>query len=228
MKTFLKKILPLLDVLLVILVYPAGWLLKCVRMAGVQRMPLSKMALVNVGVFPIRNHYYEPQFDYRDPKLDFSKDRNLCGINWNISGQLKFLERLAFSHEILDIPVKKAASTKLSFHVNNGAFESGDAEYWYQIIRILKPKRIIEVGSGYSTLMAIKATTKNQKEDESYKCDHLCIEPYEMPWLELTSVSVIRKKVEDLELSFFCTLQENDILGSSVPNMLNYYNKTSK
>ncbi|MGC8451452.1 MAG: class I SAM-dependent methyltransferase [Cylindrospermopsis raciborskii] len=210
MKTFLKKILPFLDVLLVVLVYPAGYVLKCLRMAGVQRMPLSRMALLIMGVFPIRNHYYEPQFDYRDPKLDLSKDRNLCGINWNISGQIKFLEKLAFSHEILDIPAKKSAS--ISFHFNNESFESGDAEYWYQIIRVLKPKRIIEVGSGYSTLMAIKATIKNQSEDSDYTCDHLCIEPYEMPWLETSGVSVIREKVENLELSFFDTLQENDIL----------------
>jgi hypothetical protein len=33
-----------------------------------------------------------------------------------------------------------------------------------------------------------------------------------MAWLEKTNVSVIRKKVEDVELSFFSTLQENDIL----------------
>jgi hypothetical protein len=33
-----------------------------------------------------------------------------------------------------------------------------------------------------------------------------------MPWLEETSVSVVRSKVEDVELSFFSKLEENDIL----------------
>ena len=39
-----------------------------------------------------------------------------------------------------------------------------------------------------------------------------CIEPYEMPWLEKTGVAVVRKKVEDVEPSFFSQLQENDVL----------------
>ena len=100
----------------------------------------------------------------------------------------------------------------LSFYLKNGAFESGDAEYWYQIIRTIKPARIFEVGSGHSTLMAINAINKNHEEDSTYRCKHVCIEPYEMPWLESSDVSVIRKKVEEVELSFFSQLQEGDIL----------------
>lgn len=115
-----------------------------------------------------------------------------------------------FSQELFDLP--KAKQDTLAFYLNNGAFESGDAEYWYQIIRAIKPKRIFEVGSGNSTLMAVKAINKNHEEDPSYTCEHVCIEPYEMPWLEKTGVSVIRKKVEDVELSYFAKLQENDIL----------------
>lgn len=33
-----------------------------------------------------------------------------------------------------------------------------------------------------------------------------------MPWLEKVGISVIRKKVEEVELSYFAQLQENDIL----------------
>ncbi|GMU96910.1 MAG: hypothetical protein AMXMBFR50_24250 [Ignavibacterium album] len=165
---------------------------------------------MNVGVFPIRNHYYEPQFDNRTPKLDFSLDRNLSGINWNISGQLELLERFIYSRELEDIP--KENPEPLKFFLNNGAFEFGDAEYWYQLIRTIKPRRIFEVGSGYSTLMAINAIAQNQADDSNYKCEHICIEPYEMPWLEKSGVSVVRSKVEDIELSFFSKLYENDIL----------------
>ena len=183
------------------LVYPAAWLLKNIRKARVHRLPLCKNALMNVGVFPIRNHYYEPQFDNRNPKPDFSQDRNLPGIDWNIPGQLKMLNSFTFSKELLDLPKEKQGA--MEFYLNNGAFESGDAEYWYQIIRTIKPKRIYEVGSGYSTLMAIKAINKSQEENPSYECEHICIEPYEMPWLEETGVSVIRNRVEEVKLSFF-------------------------
>jgi hypothetical protein len=165
---------------------------------------------MNVGVFPIRAHYYEPQFNNQNPNPPFSQDRNLQGINWNVSCQLEMLERFNFSEELANIPQKKPSTLK--FYLNNEAFESGDAEYWYQIIRTIKPKRIFEVGSGNSTLMAIDAINKNQSEDPNYKCEHICIEPYEMPWLEETGVTVVRKKVEEVELSFFSQLEENDIL----------------
>ena len=48
--------------------------------------------------------------------------------------------------------------------------------------------------------MAIKAI-KNQEEDYDYSCEHICIEPYEAPWLAQTRV--LRKKVEDLESILF-------------------------
>lgn len=210
MKHLIIKILPIVDMVLMPFVYPAAWLLKSIRRGGVHNLPFCKNALMNTGVFPIRNHYYEPQFDNRNPMSDFSNDRNLQGIDWNIHEQLKMLESFTFSEELSDLSSKKQGA--LEFYFDNGAFESGDAEYWYQLIRTIKPKRIFEVGSGNSTLMARKAINKNHEEDPAYKCEHICIEPYEVPWLEAASVSVIRQKVEEVELSFFSQLQENDIL----------------
>jgi len=172
-------------------------------------MPYCKNALINIGVFPIENHYYEPQFDYETHCYNFSKDRNLTGIDWNVPSQLQRLDTFIFSNELTGIHQE---NNELEFHLNNGSFESGDAEYWYQIIRAIKPKRIFEIGCGNSTLLAIKAISINKKENDKYTCEHVCIEPYEMPWLEKTNVQVIREKVENLELSFFAQLQENDIL----------------
>lgn len=210
MMSWVRKMIPYADIFLVPFVYPSAWLLKNIRKVGVQRLPLCKKALLNIGVFPIRDHYYEPQFDMRKMKRPFSEERSLPGINWNIQEQLKILEQLTFSEELKEFPVEKVDD--LHFYFNNGAFESGDAEYWYQLIRLKKPKRIFEVGSGHSTLMAINAIRKNQEENPDYKCKHVCIEPYEMPWLEKTGVSVLRKKVEDVEISFFSELEEDDIL----------------
>ncbi|MRR17610.1 MAG: class I SAM-dependent methyltransferase [Deltaproteobacteria bacterium] len=204
------KILPLADIIFLPLLYPAAWLMKSIRRAGVQNLPRCKNALMNIGVFPIRDHYYEPQFDHRAPGTDFSRDRHLPGIDWNIAGQLEMLTRFTFARELADLPGEKPASRE--FYLNNGSFESGDAEYWYQLIRAVKPERIFEIGSGNSTLMAIKAIRQNHRDDPDYRCEHVCIEPYEMPWLEDAGVTVVRRKVEDLEPSFFFGLQENDIL----------------
>ncbi|MCP8689157.1 class I SAM-dependent methyltransferase [Marinobacterium sedimentorum] len=204
------RILPIADFFLAFLVYPAAFLLKYIRRLGVHRLPFSKKVLFKVGVFPIRNHYYEPQFDNRNPSRPFSDNRPLSGIDWNVDEQLVLLGKLVLAFELEDL-----SNTKLddkTFYFGNGAFESGDAEYLYQIIRYLKPSKVYEIGSGNSTLIAAKAILKNTQGDSGYKCKHLCVEPYEMPWLEETGVEVVREKVEELPISFFSELGENDIL----------------
>lgn len=210
MKKLIEKMAPYAEIFLLPFVYPSAWLLKNIRKIGVQNLPLCKKALLNVGVFPIMKHYYEPQFDMRKIRRSFSEERILPGINWNVQEQLEILGSLTFSEELKDFPYKKTDG--LHFYFNNVSFKAGDAEYWYQLIRLKKPKRIFEVGSGHSTLMAIHAIRKNQEEDPDYKCKHVCIEPYEVPWLEETGVSVLRKKVEEVEFSLFLELEEDDIL----------------
>ena len=210
MKLQSQAVVRMLDVLSLPFVYPAAFLLKAVRGIGVSRMPLCKNALMQVGVFPIRDHYYEPLFDYRNHSRSDVSDRSLPGIDLNVAGQLEFLSQLSFAAELTPLPLDK--TSELEFYLNNGLFESGDAEFWYQLIRRVKPSRIIEIGSGNSTLMAIKAIRKNTECDPKYTCKHVCIEPYEMPWLEKTGVTIIRKKVEDIGVSFFSELGENDIL----------------
>ncbi len=60
--------------------------------------------------------------------------------------------------------------------------------------------------------MAVKAVRKNSEEDPGYSCRHLCVEPYEQPWLEELGVEVIRRRVEELPMDLFLELAENDVL----------------
>lgn len=210
MKMLIRKLRSLADLLLVPAVYPAALLLKLIRKQGVQSLPRCKAALLSVGVFPVRNHYYEPQFDHRGARRPFADDRSLPGVDWNVPGQLQQLEQLRFAAELAGLPDQKVEPP--AFHFGNRQFESGDAEYWYQLIRATRPRRIFEIGSGNSTLMALKALRQNRSEDPGYECRHLCVEPYEMPWLEKTGVTVVRQKVEDVGTEMFEELQAGDIL----------------
>jgi len=136
----------------------------------------------------------------------------------NIDEQLALLQQFHFNDELKNISID--FKNELSFHYNNGAFQSGDAEFLYNIIRLKKPSKIIEIGSGMSTLMAINAVNKNTEEDNNYSCEHICIEPFEMPWLEKTNVKVVRKLVEEVDLSLFETLDKNDILFIDSSHMI--------
>jgi hypothetical protein len=147
-----------------------------------------------------------------------SQERSLPGIEWNQEGQLALLNSFNFENELAIIPENYVSDTK--FHYNNGSFEGGDAEYLYSLIRVKKPRRIIEIGSGHSTKIAKLAIEKNATLCSDYSCDHICIEPYEMVWLEKIGVEVIRKKVENLEISFFSQLQMNDILFIDSSHMI--------
>jgi len=214
-----RKLLPVIDYLLIPFVFLSAWLMKKIRVWGIHAMPVTKKLLLKRGVFPIYDHYYEPQFDHRNPQKEYFEDRQLPGIDWNTTNQLNYLKELTYASELKDIPNRKTDSWR-EFHFNNGAYESGDAEYWYQILRKEKPKKIIEIGSGYSTLMALKAIEMNQREDSGYQCELTCIEPYEFAWLEELEVNVIRSKVEDLDLDFFSSLGNGDILFIDSTHMI--------
>lgn len=173
--------------------------------------PFSKKIFLSIGIIPIIDHYYEPLFNPKHLRYSLRKERFLPGIDFNDKEQLEILNNFNYNDELLQFPLNKT-NNELIYCYNVGAFLSGDAEYWYNMIRLFKPKKIIEIGSGSSTLMASNAINKNILESIHNKCEHICIEPYEQKWLEEIGVKVIREKVEDVGLDIFKTLNGNDIL----------------
>ena len=139
-------------------------------------------------------------------------DRNLPGIDLNAKEQLDLLSQFAYADELSGIAENPGATGGGEFFYKNPSFLYGDSEYLYSAIRHFKPEKIVEVGSGYSTLMAIRAIRANKTENPNYSCQHICIEPYEMKWLESTGVQVIRQRVEEVDASVFDGLGKNDIL----------------
>lgn len=186
------------------------WLRFC-RKTSFSFSPVTKKILYSIGIFPIRDHYYEPLFNPIHLRKSLREDRFLSGIDLNVDEQMELLNRFSFNKELLSFP-RTRTKNNLEFSYDYGAYPSGDSEIWYSIIRFFKPNKIIEIGCGSSTLMALNAINKNKKENLNYNCNYTCIEPYEQPWLEKTGVKVIRKKVEELSLNIFRELEDNDIL----------------
>jgi hypothetical protein len=94
-------------------------------------------------------------------------------------------------------------------------FGSIDAEILHCMIRYFKPGKIIEIGSGYSTLLSAQAILKNQEEEDSYKCDLVAIEPYPNALLKTGFPGLselVSKPIQEIPLSMFEGLTENDIL----------------
>ena len=202
----------IVDATIAIFALPAGMLLRRARRAWAH-MPLTRRVLRVAGVFPIREHYYEPVVFAEDLRRPLEQERTIPGLDLNVAEQRTLLGGLRYGSELLDIPLRKdAKSTDPSFYFCNGSFEGADAGVLYSMIRRFKPKLILEIGSGYSTLMARRAIARNRAQDPGYTCRHLCIEPYEQPWLERIGAEIIRQRAELCDPSLFDALEAGDIL----------------
>jgi hypothetical protein len=188
---------------------PGALVLKLIRRVGVEHLPLCKQVLLRIGVFPIRAHYYEPQFDLRREPSFGTQDRHLPGIDLNVRRQLEMLDVLGGLAGTTDVQL---ANDGEPFDVANGMFGAGDAEYWYLTVLARRPRRIIEIGAGQSTRVAIAAVDRIRQLDPSYSCRHVCVEPYENPWLDSAGVDVMRTRVEAIDPAFFSVLTAGDIV----------------
>ena len=216
-----KLIYHLIDIILAPLTFLIALWNKKLSSNRFMDFPLSKKIFLRVGVYPIRDHYYEPMFNTRHLKHSLRLDRNLPGIDLNMNEQLDLLTKFDYNNELRSIPLHADQKTqKNEFCYNVGPFLSGDAEYLYSMIRHFKPRTFIEVGSGHSTLMAIKALEQNNSQDAKHQCSHICIEPFENKWLEELPIEIKREKVEDIELSYFDQLGEHDILFIDSSHMI--------
>lgn len=184
-----------------------------------QNSPVAEKIFMLTGILPISDQYYQPLINPRKHlRKPLNRVRNLPAINFNDQEQLSLLQEFNYNKELREFPLNKAKEK--TYFYNNKSFEAGDSEYLYNIIRHFKPKRLVEIGCGFSTLMARNAIEKNFREDPDYSCKHICIEPYEIEWLEKLDVEVIREKVEDVDIEEFKKLEKNDILFIDSSHMI--------
>lgn len=215
----IKKILNLfkrfIDVFLLLFIIPSSIAMYFFRRYS-HKFTYTKKYLNLIGVFPVLNHYYEPQFNFEN----FDKDiiRNLPGIKLNPENQLKNLNKLVNLDEVKNLKLDHGL-TNYNFKINNKFFNSSDAEIYYQMIRYFKPKQIIEIGSGHSSLIALEAVKKNKEIDNIFT-KIKCIEPYENKWLENYELEIIREKVEKLDAKFFLSLEQNDFIFIDSSHMI--------
>ena len=180
---------------------------RLLKYIGLKEYPLHKKLFYRLGVIPVVDHYYEPLFNPKQLSKPLHTDRSLPGIDFKINSQLDLIRKFSYQNELKKFPNKKPGKNNLQFYYENGSFPSGDAELYYSIIRHFKPNKIIEIGSGFSTLIALEAIKKNDNN-----CKISCIEPFEFSWLEELDIEVFRNRVELVPPQFFDQLAENDIL----------------
>ncbi len=162
-------------------------------------------------------HFYEPIPDTRQFRDDvFTWRSELPGVELNPDGQIALLERfqLLYKEEYDRFPSAPTGRPD-EFHFNNTLFESVDAEMLYCMVREFKPRRMIEIGSGFSTRVSAAAIHRNRELDPGYECELTCVEPH--PKAEIRQglggiCRLVESRAQDLPVEFFTALDENDIL----------------
>ncbi len=157
-------------------------------------------------------HFYQPIPDTQTlPETLWNQPSKLVGIEMNDSVQLDLLRKHfpKFRDDYEQFPTKPTREGS-RFHLNNGLFDGIDALVAYCMVRHFQPRLIIEVGSGFSSLILGEAAVKNNNNSAL-----VCIEPFPVDFLQQGFRglhSLIKKKIEDIDLEFFSQLESGDIL----------------
>lgn len=161
------------------------------------------------------NHYSQPIPDTRRlaPSL-WAQLSDLPGLEMREQQQIEMLRAfmLRYRAEYATLPLNPEGLAH-RYYFRNGSFESVDAEILYCMIRHFRPKHLIEIGLGWSTLLSAEAIARNA--DEGNPCELISIDPSPSEDLHQKvcgAAKLIQKPVEVVPLHVFGALRENDIL----------------
>lgn len=170
------------------------------------------------GYFLIKENFYVP-LPSQD-ELHFAKQCTsaMKGLDLDFQRFENFFrETLNFSLTDFrrNFPLRKSSAAKpQGFYLLNSTYMVGDAHLYYGVVRQRKPKRMIEIGAGNSTQLALKALAENFQETGE-RCEFTIVEPYAQEWmrqLQIPSVKFLEKKIQEIPLEFFESLSAGDIL----------------
>lgn len=118
---------------------------------------MKKRSALEAGGFP-PGHFYSPIVNVNEVTEDLARifaPRELPELNLNLDGQEQLFRRIAVHSESL--PFTDEPTEGHRYHYNNTSYGFGDAFVYWGIISEFKPERIIEIGSGYTSGLALDA-----------------------------------------------------------------------
>jgi hypothetical protein len=132
------------------------------------------------------------------------------GIDWRGEEQIALVRDVFARQSRLQLPDEPTGSPR-DYHAGNPMFSRLDAWMLQAMLRHFRPRRMIEVGCGWSSLL----TARVNREYLNGELDFTCIEPYPPDFLQegIEGTSrVIQSPVQELPLDSFLELDDGDIL----------------
>jgi hypothetical protein len=167
--------------------------------------------LFKIFILPV--HYYVP--------LSSTRELRKCRARWNQPVDLSSLPLdLEKQRQIL---IEWVAPFEPEYRANKRYLEGSrsgagpgfgyiEAQAIHAFLRKVKPKRVVEIGSGVSTWCMLAALEMNRSEaGEIFRLS--CIEPNPSDCLRTMPVQLEQQIVEEVDLAFFDQLESGDLLS---------------
>jgi predicted O-methyltransferase YrrM len=168
------------------------------------------------GAWVPPGHFYSPypdlaEFDKRATQL-LSADNRPTGIDLREDEQLELFGELADLIDDVDFPADRGDTYR--YYLDNPAYAWSDGLILHAMLRHVRPRRVVEVGSGYSSAMLLD-TTEHWLDPG---VELTFVEPYDELLRSLLRrgddkrVTILDVGVQDVPLDLFRELGAGDIL----------------
>lgn len=167
------------------------------------------------GLYPA-GHYYSPIPD-REELLNLLSNqspppREIPGIDLNRPQQQALLHQ--FHQYYSDLPFPESLTEGTRFFYDNGWFCHADAIFLYSFLRHFRPKRIIEIGSGFSS--AVMLETVERFFPEPPRMTFVDPDTSRLRTLlkdsDSTRAEILESRLQDLPQNIFDSLESGDLL----------------
>lgn len=166
-------------------------------------------------------HYYSPIPNIKQLKNEEDRifreisveEMEKSGINLNMPKQIELMKKLS---EYINDTFPMRFNSGYRYYLNNEAINETDSMTLHAMLCCMKPKKVIEIGSGYSSAMMLD--TNEKWMDINDKIHFTFIEPYTerlkslLKQEDYVNADILEKRVQDINLELFETLEDNDIL----------------
>ena len=170
-----------------------------------------RKGFAKVGLDVVVKTFYSPIPDLEQlPPGTFERTSALPGTGWDLDRQLEFVRGLGPSFEEFR-SVTNGGGDPWQY-APNMSYTEADAAMLYAMIRSTRPRRIVELGSGHSTLVTAQAARRNASEGDTPTLD--VFDPFpsvvtdDLPGL----TRLERIGAQEVPLSTFEALEAGDVL----------------
>jgi predicted O-methyltransferase YrrM len=167
------------------------------------------------GVYTVYppGHWYSPVVDPKSVEnyVEWSKHQDISGVSLSADTMQQFYERNLGNLRSASFAVEQAQGKR--FYSGSGFFPHGDALILRSVLAEYRPRRVIEIGSGFST-----AAMLDSADEFSLETSWTCIEPYPDRLKSLlrpddySRVTIVESDLQRVSLDMFDSLEAGDVL----------------